>query len=587
MSCCNDAQPCDPLDVNSANLGELSLVRGVNNTGCEKYEDPTHLLCRQLESMPVDSNPSIFGSTKFIGPDCKAHPLPTPAAETPLTVVDSSTVNLSNSGTADHTLTANVIVSSAIGNQLQVTPEGLFVAPDVEAAETPITPVDSTSVDLSVSGVDNHTLTAAVKVSAAAGNQVQINSDGIFVPQDIDQPITPVDTSTVDLSVSGAGSHTLAADVKISGQAGNQIVALPDGLFVAADVDPVPPQTPIIPVDSSTLDLSVSGVDNHTLTGVVKISAASGNQVQANADGLFVPPAATVNVCAQMQQYPSGGALTPGDKVVVVDALGNACQLKDVQAAAGDNWGAQVVQHDNTLLGSGTAADPLKVASCPVIQGVPDSTTPVQTGDKIVVKTPTGCETRPMPAASSGAIVTDCGFSGDGTSGAPLKINQNAWQMGSTKLPSDGAVYGPTTNLPVDGQIIGNTIQRVITAPGTCAIRAIVTVVFGPVWYQITPNNNAGASGGGTYQADFGSGYVDVAYVSDDAEDDQEDTSGNLMLNGTDREGDPFTTQRVINIPAGGSVTIRARTRVLVSAAGTISMAGNEDAQITYITMPA
>lgn len=55
--------------------------------------------------------------------------------------------------------------------------------------ETPITVVDTDSVDLTVSGAYDHTLQADVNVSGAPGNSLQILGDGLFVPEaEIDCP---------------------------------------------------------------------------------------------------------------------------------------------------------------------------------------------------------------------------------------------------------------------------------------------------------------------------------------------------------------------------------------------------------------
>lgn len=46
----------------------------------------------------------------------------------PLTVVDSSSVNLTSSGAAGHTLKADVLVSATAGNTLQVNSDGLYAS---------------------------------------------------------------------------------------------------------------------------------------------------------------------------------------------------------------------------------------------------------------------------------------------------------------------------------------------------------------------------------------------------------------------------------------------------------------------------
>lgn len=49
--------------------------------------------------------------------------------------------------------------------------------------ETFITANDTTSVDITASGTSNHTISAVVKISASVGNQVSIQPDGLFVPE--------------------------------------------------------------------------------------------------------------------------------------------------------------------------------------------------------------------------------------------------------------------------------------------------------------------------------------------------------------------------------------------------------------------
>lgn len=45
---------------------------------------------------------------------------------------------------------------------------------------TPITPIDSTSVNLTVSGLQNHTLRADVNISATSGNTLVVLGDGLY-----------------------------------------------------------------------------------------------------------------------------------------------------------------------------------------------------------------------------------------------------------------------------------------------------------------------------------------------------------------------------------------------------------------------
>lgn len=59
-------------------------------------------------------------------------------------------------------------------------------------------------------------------------------------------------------------------------------------------------ETPITPVESPTVDLSVSGVSDHTLTAAVKVSSFPGQQLTVDPLGLYVPRGANANVCAPL-----------------------------------------------------------------------------------------------------------------------------------------------------------------------------------------------------------------------------------------------------------------------------------------------
>ena len=94
------------------------------------------------------------------------------------------------------------------------------------------TVADTDSVDLEMAGNE---ITANVKLSNAAGNALVIKTGdeaGLFVEIPDDSLIKSVeDTATVGLAVDEAGA--LTANVNISAEADNQIVAKEDGIFVA------------------------------------------------------------------------------------------------------------------------------------------------------------------------------------------------------------------------------------------------------------------------------------------------------------------------------------------------------------------
>lgn len=104
--------------------------------------------------------------------------------ETALTVIDTATVDMvAGVAGAGHTgLQANVKVSASNGNILTANADGLFVPSPASISETPLTVGDTASVNLTSVGTSGHTLTADVKISLSPSNVAVINPDGIYVP---------------------------------------------------------------------------------------------------------------------------------------------------------------------------------------------------------------------------------------------------------------------------------------------------------------------------------------------------------------------------------------------------------------------
>jgi hypothetical protein len=155
--------------------------------------------------------------------------------------------------------------------------------------ETPITGVDSNSLDFTISGVNDHTITANVKISATSGNQATINGDGLFVPLPSQTSITANDSTTIDFTVSGTNNHTITGSViipaLISTDLSNSLILGGDNkLYVATGA-----QTPITANDSSRIDFTVSGTNNHTITANIIMSALisvqAGNDLILGSDG--------------------------------------------------------------------------------------------------------------------------------------------------------------------------------------------------------------------------------------------------------------------------------------------------------------
>jgi len=151
--------------------------------------------------------------------------------------------------------------------------EGDVIFPGL--SESPIIVNDSSSIDFTTSGVSNHTLTGVVKISGNAGNQLSILSNGLFVPQVTQTPLTVVDSSRIDFSVSGINNHTLTGNLIMSGlisnNAGNNLTLGTDGnLFVN-----VPESTSFSCSDLNTCSLDNLGTAVTSINGITGDGKAS------------------------------------------------------------------------------------------------------------------------------------------------------------------------------------------------------------------------------------------------------------------------------------------------------------------------
>lgn len=97
---------------------------------------------------------------------------------------------------------------------------------------------------------DGFTLNTLPQFGAAVDTEIgNINGEITVLQGLVNTPITPIDTTSVNLTVSGVLNHTLQADVNISATTGNTLVILGDGLYSA-------PQTLSINYVNKTLSIS-------------------------------------------------------------------------------------------------------------------------------------------------------------------------------------------------------------------------------------------------------------------------------------------------------------------------------------------
>lgn len=81
---------------------------------------------------------------------------------------------------------------------------------------------------------DGFTINTLPQFAAAVDTELGVIANEITVLQGlVGVPITPVNTNSIDLAVSGPLNHTLTANVNISGATGNTLVVLSDGLYAA------------------------------------------------------------------------------------------------------------------------------------------------------------------------------------------------------------------------------------------------------------------------------------------------------------------------------------------------------------------
>lgn len=302
MSCkennCNEV-------VLESQIREAKYLKGIDENGCTVYVDPSTIgndeICALLSKITV--LPVLATVTSpLLGKDCKVYNLPPNIV---FQAVDTSTIDFTTSGVDGHILTGVVKFSVNAGNQTS-DQNGVFTPKGAG-----LTVTDTNSVDLTILNGD---LKADVKRKPAGGivetpqgiaidacdlplapsgaaplNATFVACDGNggttrYDSSQFETPITPIDTNTVDLQVSGLADHILTATVKISNQALNQVSGLVDGLFV-------PKSAGLEVIDTETV--------NHTLnvgvlTSDVVLSPNSGQQITTAGNGLFVPKGAGI-----------------------------------------------------------------------------------------------------------------------------------------------------------------------------------------------------------------------------------------------------------------------------------------------------
>lgn len=188
------------------------------------------------------------------------------------------------------------------------TAETIFEAIDDflgNSANISITAIDSNTVDITANGLANHTIKADVKVSTDALNQIEIRSNGlygkIFNPEFLVK-VDPTDTADYleEQIVGGSDGIVSVSVVNTSGLLEVipeiNITSLVTGLcsdsgFEDCIASKIPP---IIPIDTNSINLTVTGTDGHTLQADAIISPDASNALEIRANGLYATGGATI-----------------------------------------------------------------------------------------------------------------------------------------------------------------------------------------------------------------------------------------------------------------------------------------------------
>lgn len=474
---------------------------------------------------PTDGNIiSYDGSGLYV-------PTPPTFTETTLVANDSSTIGFTQSGVANHTLSAVAKISAQVGNVL-IDNAGLYVGF-----------ADSTTIDFTSAGSGTATrFTGDVKISSVAGNAL-INNAGLYVS--VPQAITFENTDTIlfgDGSVSGAK----IANAKISTVGGNRLV-INDGLYVSPDTA----ETPLIANDSATIDFTQSGISGHTVTASVKLSTLPGNRILDNS-GLYVAPITDYYPILGLQTF---GTLTrngwfrlgkedPNNPFFGVGELGSGASGFASFEGFANGWAFVAQDGINTITGQkfdiyGALKNPSGGFYAPVrmfhsdnlIAGANVTFTPNSSGQIVVSSTGSSGSTgvsgtinrvsKFTTSTSIGdGIMIDNG-SGIGIQTAPeggytLKVNGNIKLSGKVVIPPQNLVYGSTTTWNMDqGEnailtLNGNTTLSVVNAvAGTFGIIEVRQDGSGGRVMTL-PSGSTGAGGLGNIALSTGANAVDI-----------------------------------------------------------------------------
>ena len=144
------------------------------------------------------------------------------------TVVDSPSIDFTASGVDNQTFTAIVVgADTAVAGQLPSSDGAGGLTWITPTSHVPVTAVDSNTVDFTQSGIDNQTITADVKISNTTGNDITSDANGLFLDVQASETTTSI-TGTVIGHTIGTYINEDAVATNIN-ETVTTLVAAPDG----------------------------------------------------------------------------------------------------------------------------------------------------------------------------------------------------------------------------------------------------------------------------------------------------------------------------------------------------------------------
>lgn len=192
------------------------------------------LLCTSLAALTLDG-PVELGVTELVGKDCSTYTVP----ETPIIASNSTSIGITSLGLFGHSIQANLIISPTAGNALTLQPNGVYVPTVAICTQIAALPIGAPSVP---------------NVTSFVGDDCEIHVQ-------TETLLVVTDTDTINFTVSGTSDHSLTGTVIVDPDSDNLLVAGANGLALTCAAVQACVPAPFTFVSPSAL----SHVINHSL----------------------------------------------------------------------------------------------------------------------------------------------------------------------------------------------------------------------------------------------------------------------------------------------------------------------------------